>query len=87
LKDEAQSNLASDLYEQLKAQGLEVLMDDRAERPGVKFADSDLIGLPVRVTVGKKAADGIVELKVRKTGEMQEVHKDELLQTIADLLK
>ncbi|MGG7618887.1 proline--tRNA ligase [Bacillus coreaensis] len=87
LKDEAQAKLASDLYEQLKAQGLEVLMDDRAERPGVKFADSDLIGLPVRVTVGKKAAEGIVELKVRKTGEMLEVHKDDLLQTIAGLLK
>lgn len=87
LKDEAQAKLASELYEQLKAQGLEVLMDDRAERPGVKFADSDLIGLPVRVTVGKKAADGIVELKVRKTGEMLEVHKDDLLQTITDLLK
>lgn len=87
LKDEAQAKLASELYEQLKAQGLEVLMDDRAERPGVKFADSDLIGLPVRVTVGKKAADGIVELKVRKTSEMLEVHKDDLLQSIADLLK
>lgn len=87
LKDEAQAKLASELYEQLKAQAFEVLMDDRAERPGVKFADSDLIGLPVRVTVGKKAADGIVELKVRKTGEMLEVHKDDLLQTIADLLK
>ncbi len=87
LKDEAQAKLASELYEQIKAQAFEVLMDDRAERPGVKFADSDLIGLPVRVTVGKKAADGIVELKVRKTGEMLEVHKDDLLQTIADLLK
>ncbi len=87
LKDEAQAKLASELYEQLKAQGLEVLMDDRAERPGVKFADSDLIGLPVRITVGKKAAEGIVELKVRKTGEMLEVHKDDLLQTISGLLK
>ncbi|MEK3989604.1 proline--tRNA ligase [Robertmurraya sp. FSL R5-0851] len=87
LKDEAQAKLASELYEQLKAQALEVLMDDRAERPGVKFADSDLIGLPVRVTVGKKAAEGIVELKVRKTGEMLEVHKDDLLQTVAGLLK
>ncbi|SHR13190.1 Prolyl-tRNA synthetase ProS [Mycobacteroides abscessus subsp. abscessus] len=87
LKDEAQAKLASELYEQLKAQALEVLMDDRAERPGVKFADSDLIGLPVRVTVGKKAAEGVVELKVRKTGEMLEVHKDDLLQTVAGLLK
>ncbi len=87
LKDEAQAKLASELYEQFKTQAFEVLMDDRAERPGVKFADSDLIGLPVRVTVGKKAAEGIVELKVRKTGEMLEVHKDDLLQTISNLLK
>jgi prolyl-tRNA synthetase len=87
MKDDAQANLASELYEQLKAQSVEVLMDDRAERPGVKFADSDLIGLPVRVTVGKKASEGIVEVKVRKTGEMLEVHKDDLLQTISGLLK
>lgn len=87
LKDDAQASLASELYQQLKAQAFEVLMDDRAERPGVKFADSDLIGLPVRVTVGKKAAEGIVEVKVRKTGEMLEVHKDDLLQTITGLLK
>ncbi len=44
----------------------EVLLDDRQERAGVKFADSDLIGLPVRVTVGKRASEGIVEVKVRK---------------------
>lgn len=87
MKDDAQASLASELYEQLKAQSREVLMDDRAERPGVKFADSDLIGIPVRVTVGKKASEGIVEVKVRKTGEMLEVHKDELLQTISGLLK
>lgn len=87
MKDDAQASLASELYEQLKAQAYEVLMDDRAERPGVKFADSDLIGLPVRVTVGKKASEGIVEVKVRKTGEMLEVHKDDLLQTLTGLLK
>jgi prolyl-tRNA synthetase len=60
-------------------------MDDRAERPGVKFADSDLIGLPYRITVGKKAAEGIIELKVRKTGDMLEVHKDELVKTLQEL--
>ena len=48
-------------------------MDDRQERAGVKFADSDLIGLPIRVTVGKKAAEGIFEVKIRKTGEVLEV--------------
>jgi prolyl-tRNA synthetase len=60
-------------------------LDDRAERPGVKFADSDLIGLPIRITVGKKAAEGIVEIKVRKTGEMLEVHKSEILTTLTGL--
>jgi prolyl-tRNA synthetase len=62
-------------------------MDDRAERPGVKFADSDLIGLPIRITVGKKAGEGIVEVKVRSTGEMLEVHKDELLPKLQELYK
>ena len=47
-----------------------MLLDDRSERAGVKFADSDLIGLPIRITVGKKALEGIVEVKVRKTGEV-----------------
>jgi prolyl-tRNA synthetase len=62
-------------------------LDDRKERAGVKFADSDLIGLPVRITVGKKAADGIVEIKIRKTGETVEVKVDEVQNTVAILLK
>lgn len=86
-KDEAQVLLAAQLYEQLKQTGYDVLLDDRQERPGVKFADSDLIGLPIRITVGKKAAEGIVEVKVRKTGEMQEVHSDELNEVVSKLLK
>ena len=86
MKDAAQSELAERLYNDLRAAGLEVLMDDRQERPGVKFADSDLIGLPVRVTVGKKAAEGIVEIKSRKTGEVQEAGIDELLHTIRGII-
>lgn len=86
LKDESQAGLAEELYALLKQNRFDVLMDDRQERPGVKFADSDLIGLPVRITIGKKAAEGIVEVKVRKTGEMLEVQKDELVQTITKLL-
>ena len=78
MKDENQAALAETLYTELKQNGYDVLLDDRQERPGVKFADSDLIGLPIRITVGKKAAEGIVEVKVRKTGEMFEVHRDEL---------
>jgi prolyl-tRNA synthetase len=87
MKDGDQSALAEELYSHLKASGLDVLFDDRQERPGVKFADSDLIGLPVRITVGKKASEGIVEIKVRRNGEMQEVHKDELAETLRSILQ
>ncbi|UII57446.1 proline--tRNA ligase [Cytobacillus spongiae] len=85
MKDEAQAALAEELYGYIKGQRFDVLFDDRNERPGVKFTDSELIGIPIRITVGKKASDGIVEVKVRKTGEMVEVHKDELIQVISDL--
>lgn len=86
MKDDTQAAVAEELYQELKTQGLAVLMDDRKERAGVKFADSDLIGLPVRVTVGKKAADGILEVKIRKTGEVLEVTKAELAETLKGLL-
>ncbi|WP_264737224.1 proline--tRNA ligase [Cytobacillus firmus] len=86
MKDEAQAAVAEELYTMLKRDRYEVLMDDRQERPGVKFADSDLIGLPIRITVGKKASEGIVEVKVRKTGEMHEIHKDQLAEKIAELM-
>ena len=87
MKDSVQAEVAQELYASLQAAGLEVLMDDRQERPGVKFADSDLIGLPVRVTVGKKAGEGIVEVKIRKNGEMQEVQKDDLAVALKNILK
>jgi prolyl-tRNA synthetase len=87
MKDSDQAALAEELYSNLKGSGLDVLLDDRQERPGVKFADSDLIGLPVRITVGKKAGEGIVEVKIRKNGEMQEVHKDDLAVTLKNILK
>lgn len=87
MKDEHQAALAEKLYSQLKQSGYDVLMDDRQERPGVKFADSDLIGLPIRITVGKKAVEGIVEVKVRKTGEMQEVHQEQLNEVISQIIK
>lgn len=87
MKDEEAQVLTTELETSLKAEGFEVLTDDRNERAGVKFADSDLIGLPVRVTVGKKASDGIVEVKIRATGETIEVNKDELINTIKILSK
>jgi prolyl-tRNA synthetase len=85
LKDGSQAELAESLYKELTGK-YEVLFDDRQERPGVKFADSDLIGLPIRITVGKKAAEGIVEVKVRKSGEMFEVKKEELFEKVNELL-
>ena len=59
--------------------------DDRKERAGVKFNDADLIGLPIRIVVGKNASEGIVEVKVRQTGESEEVHVNELDNHIASL--
>ncbi len=86
MKDETQAALAEELYSSLKKQGYDVLMDDRQERPGVKFADSDLIGLPVRITVGKKASEGIIEVKIRKSGEMLEIGTDALVETLSEIL-
>jgi prolyl-tRNA synthetase len=81
-KNAEQSALSDELYEQLKSEGYDCLYDDRPERAGVKFADSDLIGLPIRVMIGKKAGEGIVEVKIRKTGESFEVPVSELKSAI-----
>ena len=87
MKKEAQAKLGAEITTLLEDAGYKVLLDDRKERPGVKFADADLIGLPARITVGKKADEGIVEIKLRKTGETLEVKVDELLNSINILLK
>lgn len=78
-KEETQVALADDLYKLLKSYRYDVLYDDRAERAGVKFADADLIGLPIRITVGKKASEGIVEVKIRHSGESFEWSREEVL--------
>ena len=85
MKDNDQVELAEKLYNHLKQNRFDCLFDDRTERAGVKFADSDLIGLPIRITVGKKANEGIVEVKVRKTGEMREIHYEEIVTTITEM--
>ncbi len=71
--DAAQAELADKIYNELIANGVEAVLDDRNERVGVKFKDADLIGYPLRITVGKKAADGIVEYKERASGNMEEL--------------
>lgn len=85
VKNAEQKQTAEALYEQLKTK-YEVLLDDRDERAGVKFAEADLIGCPVRVTVGKKAGEGIVEVKVRATGEVRECNVSELLHVVDECL-
>ncbi|RIL73190.1 proline--tRNA ligase [Staphylococcus devriesei] len=83
-KKEEQLELSNQLYSQLQQQ-YDVLYDDRQERAGVKFNDADLIGLPIRIVVGKRAAEGIVEVKVRQTGESEEVHIDDLAKHVTSL--
>ena len=79
---------ADSLYEHLEDRGVEVLLDDRAERPGVKFTDAELIGVPLRLTVGPRGVtNGIVELSDRRTGESSEIAIDEAVTTVADLVK
>lgn len=83
-KKEVQLELGDKLYSELQSK-YDVLYDDRKERAGVKFNDADLIGLPIRIVVGKNASEGIVEVKVRQTGESEEVHVNELDNHIASL--
>ena len=65
-KDDVQKELAESIYNSLQGMGVEALLDDRAERPGVKFKDADLLGIPIRITVGKLAGEGQVEYKLRR---------------------
>ncbi|PTJ90541.1 proline--tRNA ligase [Staphylococcus simulans] len=83
-KKDDQRELGDELYQALQA-SFEVLYDDRKERAGVKFNDADLIGLPVRVVVGKRAAEGIVEVKRRDNGESEEVAAADLMNYVKDL--
>lgn len=85
-KDEEQLRIAENLYEQLRVSGYDVLFDDRAERAGVKFKDADLLGIPVRIVVGTKAKDGIVEMKIRRTGEATECSPEEVIGKVPELL-
>ena len=77
VNDEANMALAEKIYSDLAAAGVEVLIDDRNERTGVKFKDADLIGIPLRITVGRRAGEGIVEVKRRDSDEAVEMTADE----------
>ncbi len=76
-EDETQKAVADRIYSELGKAGVEVILDDRKERPGVKFKDADLIGIPIRITVGRGAADGIIEYKMRRDADRTELPVDE----------
>ena len=87
IKNEDQVKVAEEIYNALLADGIDSMIDDRDERPGFKFKDADLIGFPFKVVSGKKAGEGIVELKIRRTGETLEVSKDEVVAKVRELMK
>ena len=82
MNNEEQTKVAEKLYEELTNAGVEVIYDDRDERPGVKFKDMDLIGIPVRITVGKKINENMVEFKLRKESEIELVDINNVIEKI-----
>ena len=87
MKKEEQKEISEKIYTKLLKENIEVLYDDRIERPGVKFNDADLIGLPIQIIVGKKVSDGIVEIKIRRTGEKLEVKIEKLIENLEKIIK
>lgn len=86
-KDETQMSVATKMYEELLANGVEAVLDDRDERPGVKFKDADLIGFPFRVTAGKTLQEGNVEFVIRETGEKITMTPEETVKRIIEAVK
>jgi prolyl-tRNA synthetase len=84
--DAAQREAAERLYAESRSAGLDTLLDDRDERPGVKFKDADLIGIPYRITVGKKLAQGQVELLIRRGKQSMDVAVGEAVGKVKSLL-
>jgi prolyl-tRNA synthetase len=84
--DSVQSEVAEKLYADLTARGVETILDDRDERPGVKFNDADIFGIPIRITVGKKAGEGIVEYKLRRGGDTLELTEESAIAAAAKLV-
>ena len=84
--DEEQAKVAEQIYSELLKAGVEVLLDDRKERPGVKFKDADLLGIPVRITVGKLAGEGKVEYKLRREADKQEITAEEAIAKAVEIV-
>jgi len=87
-RDKKVAKEAEDLYQQLKSSGIDVLFDDRNERAGVKFNDADLIGIPLRLTVGSRSLEkGVIETKIRRTGEERELSLGDAVKQIKRILE
>jgi len=87
-KDEEITNAAEQLYQDFQKQGIDVLIDDRDERPGSKFKDADLIGIPYRLTVGKSFSnDGVVEIRHRATGETSSLPLAEVVSSMTTKIR
>jgi prolyl-tRNA synthetase len=86
-KDETQMALGEKIMDELEAAKVEVLLDDRDERPGVKFNDADLLGMPIRITVGKLAAEGKVEYKLRREQDMTVMEVEDATKAAIELVK
>ncbi|HEY3974666.1 MAG TPA: proline--tRNA ligase [Candidatus Sulfotelmatobacter sp.] len=86
VKDEAVKTAAEDIAQQLEKAGFDVILDDRNERPGVKFKDADLVGIPFRITVGNKVTEGTVEVVLRSTREVRDVRITAVVDTFRELL-
>lgn len=84
IKDDKQVALGEKIYEELKSKGIEVLLDDRKERAGVKFKDRDLIGIPLRITCGKKSSEGLVEYSTRREMENSEISYEDAINNILE---
>ena len=85
--NEDQRKLAESMYDKFLAEGTEVLLDDRNERAGVKFKDADIMGIPIRITVGKKASENMVEYKLRRDTEKTEINAEDALRNALDTIK
>ena len=85
IKDEKLRDAGEKLYANLKGAGLDVLLDDRDERAGVKFKDADLIGIPYRITIGRKIGDGVVELFDRRAKQSEDVKLDDVVGRVQKL--
>jgi prolyl-tRNA synthetase len=87
VKDEAVRAAAEDIAKRLEAAGIDVVLDDRDERPGVKFKDADLVGIPFRITVGKKVTEGTVEVVLRSTRAVRDVTISAVVEHLQGLLR